>query len=186
MEAAKDQVLNWALYGDSVEKIGFLKAFLKCLSSEEIHHVKNIACKAAGKKVAKQRSWIGPRPPAFSRPSSEVSRKEEVANQSASTSPAEVPVFRKFKSQEILAFDAEKVGLKGVTGVNRIKAGTVSITKFDYTQKNWMAYRAKGSFDVNFWTRAVNGFEQDSLINGLPPAKVTEEFKKLVASNLLV
>jgi len=32
----------------------------------------------------------------------------------------------------------------------------------------------------------VNGFEQGSLINGLPPAKVTKEFKKLVASNLLV
>jgi len=46
--------LNWALYGDSVEKIGFLKAFLKCLSSEEIHDVKTIACKAAGRKIAKQ------------------------------------------------------------------------------------------------------------------------------------
>jgi len=186
MEAAKDQVLNWALYGDSVEKIGFLKAFLKCLSCEAIHHVKNIACKAAGRKIAKQITWIGERPPPFSRPSSEVSRKGEVANQSEAKSSAEIPVFREFKSNEIIAFDIEKVGLKGIKGVNRVKAGTVSVTNFDYSQKGWMVKWAKGSFDVNYWTRAVNGFEEDSLVSGLPPEQVTAEFKEFVGSKLLV
>jgi len=102
MEAAKDQVLNWALYDDSVEKIGLLKAFLRCLSSEEVHHVKNIPCKAAGRKIAKQRTWIGERLPLFFK---DLSKKGEVANQSEATSSAEIPVFREFKSNEILAFD---------------------------------------------------------------------------------
>ena len=64
-----------------------------------------------------------------------MSRKEEVTNQSEATSSAEIPVFREFKSNEIIAFDIKKVGLKGIKGVNRVKAGTVSVTNFDYSQK---------------------------------------------------
>ena len=46
--------------------------------------------------------------------------------------------------------------------------------------------RAKGSFDVNYLTRAVNGFEEDSFVSGLPPEQVTAEFKEFVGSKLLV
>lgn len=53
--------MAWATYGDSVEKIGFIKAFLNCLSVEELRHIKNIATKTASRTVNKAKAWIGPK-----------------------------------------------------------------------------------------------------------------------------
>jgi hypothetical protein len=54
-------VLIWASFGDSYEKIGFLKSFISCLGSEEMRHVKNIVNKTASKTSIKKKKWIGER-----------------------------------------------------------------------------------------------------------------------------
>lgn len=50
----QNQTLAWAAYGNSYEKIGFLKAFFNCLGEEELGHIKKLLIVPNRRKLPKQ------------------------------------------------------------------------------------------------------------------------------------
>jgi len=57
---SQNQTLAWASFGNSYEKIGFLKAFFNCLGETELKVIKQLAHRTKSKKVTKERPWTGP------------------------------------------------------------------------------------------------------------------------------
>ena len=105
-----------------------------------------------------------------------------------STPPVEAKAWwRSYKKANIVARDVEKVSIKALQGVNRMKAATVSIADFN---KN-IVYRAtvyhkRGTFLVNSYTIKCNGFKDRSLENGKPLAVVSSEVAEILMDKLVV
>lgn len=95
--------------------------------------------------------------------------------------------FKKIPKKKFLALDVEKVALLNMSGVDRIKAATVSVVDFwgniCYSEK---VYHRKGSFIVNKHTERVNGFRRDDFINGKPMKTVTNELKELFKDKFII
>lgn len=101
--------------------------------------------------------------------------------------PQPKPWWTYYKKSDILAFDCEHVHLKHLSGEKRIKAGSVSVVDF-YGNR---IYDAKvmwpiGSFIVNQYTIAKNGFHKDSLVYGTPIEKVSKHLQELFIDKMVI
>lgn len=177
--------MDWAVYGPSYQKIGFLKAFFNCLSTDELRLAQNIITTTKAKDTVKQRpSWIGPNPPkrvAAAADKSVATLTEKVIPSVMPTTdePAAINDQQIInwweKYNKIFAIDCEFVSLVGVSGIDRQRAGTVAICNADYK----LVYSKKvkrdpKDIDVNKHTIAINNIRKHDLINGIEEKVVRE------------
>jgi hypothetical protein len=198
---AQRAVIEWAWYGESYSKIGFLKRFCQTLGKEEIHHVKNILSNILKQDENRIRKWVGPNPtlefkrrklesedptfghnPSSSLPRSFVSRYEEAeAKEPCGSALAEdecrseklKPWWKKSLRADVVGYDAEHVHLKNVTGTERIRGGKVAVVDSSYkTLYKADIYHAPGTFLCNKEIVRISGINRDSLIHGTPMKEV--------------
>ncbi|OXA55081.1 hypothetical protein Fcan01_11344 [Folsomia candida] len=162
----QDAVLNWDSYGESVQKLDFLKKFAQSLNSEEIHHLKNILGHRARNGQTKKRKWVGvtweakkkslvqtpppeSRPPCESRPGGEEPLR---------------PWWTSFEKSQVVGLDVEKVNLRNVKGVARVKPGKIGIVDHKYeTILESDVYHQPGAFLDGPLDSAVSGITRYSL-----------------------
>ncbi|CAG7730736.1 unnamed protein product [Allacma fusca] len=95
--------------------------------------------------------------------------------------------WKRFHPSQVLALDCEHVALKEVKGERRIQCAEVSIVDSNFE----VVYSSKfywpvGSFLINKHTKEINGFNENSLVNGSPFELVREKFKSLFKDKLVI
>lgn len=195
---AIEAVVEWGAFGDSVDKLNFLKSFCSTLSLKEVHHLKNILGHIRVKPECREKEWRGI--------TWEDYKKEQLHQRSAELKPSELqpvevttaelkplelkpavattsllpkPWWKERAKLDYIALDVEKVGNRGMEP----KAAMIAIVDTNYDvrlRKN--IYHKPGSFSTHRKAVETSGITKFSLVNGEPwndvIASVKDEFEK--------
>ncbi|CAL8131814.1 unnamed protein product [Orchesella dallaii] len=98
-----------------------------------------------------------------------MSKRRRLENASVESAPSGLPNgwWAKYQPTDILAIDCEHVHYRTLKGRERVKAGSVSVVDYRGEQIYYAEIKhERGSFLVNKCNMKVNGFNENSLVNG--------------------
>lgn len=164
---SQEKVLAWAGYGNSIEKIEFLKGFLKTLCTEECAALRNLIGHRMGRGSIKKRTWVGPKWKKGKNQRLKGSAAESLpmAPQMESR-PAAEPWWRKFDCSNVVAVDVEKVSLKALKGVSKGRAAKIAVVDIKgRTLFRSDVHHKPGTFDTSPKAVAISGIRRDDLVD---------------------
>ncbi|OXA41479.1 hypothetical protein Fcan01_23634 [Folsomia candida] len=185
--AEQDAVLNWPSYGESVQKLDFLKKFSQTLNSEEIHHLKNLLGHRARNGGTKKRQWVGQTWEDYKKSKLGQASPLESQPQCELRPGGEKAWWTTFPKSEVVALDVEKVNLRSVKGVARVKPGKIGIVDCNYgTIFESDVYHRPGTFLDGKKDSAVSGITRYSLEKAPEWMTVKSKVKKVIDKKLVI
>ncbi|CAL8143024.1 unnamed protein product [Orchesella dallaii] len=177
IDRAKKLVINWIGQAEWKEKYAFMASMLGQLPESEVKTVQNLTSKT--RKEMKRKRYEA----------HVQSKRSRVESAPVESVPPGLPNgwWAKYQLTDILAFDCEHVHYRKLKGRERVKAGSVSVVDYKGDQIYYAEIKhERGSFLVNNYTRKVNGFNENSLVNGKDLEVVMAEVGALFEGKLII